>query len=359
MLKLPPTFILFLCLAQAAPLSVAAQTGSNQGSPSKEQAESIRLSAAIADLYKQGKYDEALPLAKQVIEIERGLGADRPGFAVALTSMGEIYFVKEKNSEAEAFFKQAAEIYEKNRTISANYSNVLERLGQISFIKKKYEDAVVPLERSLGIRERAFGAESSEAANTLHELANTYQMARQFEKAEPLYLRSIRIKEKVDGRTHPNTVAAMKNFACLQIRKRPYPPRKEEPKPDLTAVEMERESVVERARCWLYGFKQNCENKSYTPASPSAAILNGKAIYLAQPPYPRKAREERHTGLVYVAVVINEAGNVVESKALCGGYPELNAAAIAAARSSRFTPTRINDQPVQVTGLIVYNFIAQ
>jgi hypothetical protein len=41
------------------------------------------------------------------------------------------------------------------------------------------------------------------------------------------------------------------------------------------------------------------------------------------------------------------------------GPPELNDAAIGAARASRFTATKINGQPVQVTGVIIYNFIAQ
>lgn len=350
--------VLLLLLGHATLPDAAAHHERAQTTQSNAQAESIRLSAAVAELYKQGKYDEALPLAKQVVEIERGLGPGRPGFAIALSNLAELYFAKEKTSEAEVLFKQAAEIHEKNRTNLAEYSTVLERLAQISFLKKGYDSAAKLLERSLALREQVFGSESSRVAHTLHELANIYQVQRQFEKAEPFYLRSIRIKETVDGRTHPSTVAAMKNFACLQIRSRPYPPKKEEPKPDLTEEEREQKSLVERARCWLFGFRQNCENKSYTPKS-SQSILNGKAIFLAQPPYPRKAREERHTGVVYVAVVINEAGNVVEAKPVCGGYPELNEAAVAAARASRFTGTKVDDQPIQVTGLIVYNFIAQ
>ena len=39
-------------------------TNSQVTSQSPEQAESARLGATIVDLYKQGKFDEALPLAK-------------------------------------------------------------------------------------------------------------------------------------------------------------------------------------------------------------------------------------------------------------------------------------------------------
>jgi TonB family protein len=351
--------VLALLICHVALAATSAHQEPTQTTQSKDQAESVRLSAAVADLYNQGKYDEALPLAKQVVEIERGLGPGRPGFAIALSNLAELYFVKEKHGEAEVLFKQAAEIHEKNRTNLAEYSTVLERLGEINFVKKRYENAAILLERSLALREQVFGSESSQVAHTLHELANLYQVERKFEKAEPLYLRSIGLKEKVDGRTHPNTVAAMKNFACLQIKNKSFPPKPEEPKPDLTETEREQKSLLERARCWLYGFKQNCENESYNPLSPSAAILNGKAIRLAQPGYPAKAARERLSGLVFVAIVINEAGNVVEAKAVCGGYPELSQPAVAAARISRFTPTKVNDQPVQVTGLLIYNFVAQ
>jgi hypothetical protein len=37
----------------------------------------------------------------------------------------------------------------------------------------------------------------------------------------------------------------------------------------------------------------------------------------------------------------------------------LQAAAVAAARASKFTPTKLSGQPVKVNGVIIYNFVAQ
>ena len=41
------------------------------------------------------------------------------------------------------------------------------------------------------------------------------------------------------------------------------------------------------------------------------------------------------------------------------GHPLLRAAAIKAARDSKFTPTQLEGKPVTVIGVIVYNFVAQ
>ena len=59
-----------------------------------------------------------------------------------------------------------------------------------------------------------------------------------------------------------------------------------------------------------------------------------------------------------VQVLIDENGNVVAAHAT-SGHPLLQAAAVGAARSSKFTPTKLSGQPVKVNGVIIYNFVAQ
>ena len=96
-----------------------------------------------------------------------------------------------------------------------------------------------------------------------------------------------------------------------------------------------------------------------TPHAPvSGGVLNGKAIHLVQPPYPPIARSAHASGQVVVQVLIDENGNVVAAHAT-SGHPLLQAAAVNAARSSKFTPTKLSGQPVKVNGVIIYNFVAQ
>jgi protein TonB len=95
------------------------------------------------------------------------------------------------------------------------------------------------------------------------------------------------------------------------------------------------------------------------PRAPiSGGVLNGKAISLPKPAYPAIARAAHASGTVVVQVVIDENGSVISAHAV-SGHPLLTAVAVAAARSARFSPTKLSGQPVKVTGVITYNFVAQ
>jgi len=86
--------------------------------------------------------------------------------------------------------------------------------------------------------------------------------------------------------------------------------------------------------------------------------LNGKAISLPNPTYPVIARAAHAEGPVEVRITIDEDGNVVAAKAV-SGHPLLQAAAVSAAREAKFAPSRLEGEPVRVSGVIVYNFTAQ
>ena len=99
--------------------------------------------------------------------------------------------------------------------------------------------------------------------------------------------------------------------------------------------------------------------KPTPPRAPiSGGVLNGKAISLPKPPYPQIARAAHAAGTVVVQVLIDENGSVVSAHAV-SGHPLLQAVAVQAARQARFSPTKLSGQPVKVTGVIQYNFVAQ
>ncbi len=102
-------------------------------------------------------------------------------------------------------------------------------------------------------------------------------------------------------------------------------------------------------------------SQAQTPATPvkqiSGGVLNGKAVTLAKPAYPAAARAVDAAGTVNVKVTIDEEGNVVSAEAV-SGHPLLQTAAVQAAQQSTFKPTFLSGQAVKVTGVIVYNFLA-
>jgi TonB family protein len=104
--------------------------------------------------------------------------------------------------------------------------------------------------------------------------------------------------------------------------------------------------------------KQDEPNRSTTEpgrAPISGGVLNGKAISLPVPEYPAIAKQAKASGTVAVQVTIDENGSVISAHAV-SGHPLLQAAAVAAARQAKFSPTLLMGEPVKVTGVIVYNF---
>jgi periplasmic protein TonB len=94
------------------------------------------------------------------------------------------------------------------------------------------------------------------------------------------------------------------------------------------------------------------------PRTISKGPITGLALSLPKPLYPPLAKQARADGPVNVQVLIDETGKVVSAKAVSGN-PMLRAAAQQAAFGARFSPTRLGDQPVKVSGVITYNFLLQ
>lgn len=88
----------------------------------------------------------------------------------------------------------------------------------------------------------------------------------------------------------------------------------------------------------------------------NGGVLNGKARSIPAPAYPAAAKAVAAQGAVNVQIVIDEEGNVVSATAI-SGHPLLRAAAEEAARLAHFSPTKLNGEPVRVTGVVTYNFV--
>ena len=84
----------------------------------------------------------------------------------------------------------------------------------------------------------------------------------------------------------------------------------------------------------------------------SGGMLNAKAIYVPMPEVPPGDT----SGVVLVAIVVDEQGSVIEARAISGPQ-NLHAPAVIAARLARFSPTLLMGEPVRVSGTLSYNFV--
>ena len=99
---------------------------------------------------------------------------------------------------------------------------------------------------------------------------------------------------------------------------------------------------------------ENCDEKETIEGDVEA----GHALEVPKPAYPTIARAAHAAGQVQVQVLIDEEGKVIAAAAV-SGHPLLYGVSVAAAKQTRFSPTKFNGEPVKVTGVIAYNFIAQ
>ena len=101
-----PILILVVSLLVTAP---------HQQKQSPEMTEADELSVQVIALYKEGKYDAALPLAQRALELrEKAVGPDHLLTSDASANLAMIYLAKAKRKEAKPYFEKAISIREKD-----------------------------------------------------------------------------------------------------------------------------------------------------------------------------------------------------------------------------------------------------
>jgi TonB family protein len=286
------------------------RAASAQNSQSPDMTRAAELNGQVKKLFDDQKYKEALTLAVQEVDLlDRALPTDDARICVALNNLGSIYSALKKYDEAGTVFVRALSVCDASGKDPVTTGSVLEGLGSVRSFKHDYE------------------------------------------KSAPLLLRAIKLREQTLGPLHPKTVAAMKLYACVDLyaRERNHA-LKLDPSADPDYA------VRARSMCWLAGLMNDCADVNKVKAED---LVNEKALRLITPRYPPEARTARVNGSIFVAVLIDEYGNVVQAKPVCGGHTEFIRASIEAAMQSKFTPTTVSNKPVKMTGTISYHFYAQ
>jgi tetratricopeptide (TPR) repeat protein len=91
----------------------------------------------------------------------------------------------------------------------------LDGLAVLYYSQGRYTEAEPLYVRSLAIREEQLGANHPHTATSLNNLAGLYQAMGRYAEAEPLYGRSLAITEEKLGANHPHTATSLNNLAEL------------------------------------------------------------------------------------------------------------------------------------------------
>jgi len=108
------------------------------------------LNAKAATLYQQGRYSEAVNVAKEALKVaENTFGPDHPNVAASMNNLAELYRAQGKYAEAEPLYKRALKIWEKAlgpdhpdvATVLENLAGLYKEIGRKDKAKKFEERA--------------------------------------------------------------------------------------------------------------------------------------------------------------------------------------------------------------------------
>lgn len=347
---------LVFVVALAAP-SASAAPGAGQG----DDAEADRLNAEVIKLYREGKYDEALPAARRVLELrEREPGGGGLKLSFALTNLANILARKGLNREAEPLFTRALAEAGKGGAGETDFAADLQaQLGLLNVEAGRYREAESFLQRALDIREKLYGAADARLVASLLNLADVNFLRSQPQKAHALLGRALTILGGQPYVKDAATAKRLKNYYCPLMGAGASASR--ELAKELGSVVWRLEEP-ERAEKYDRGRKERAEREERGEAEPGGmkpvegGVLNGKAVSKPAPSYPAAAKNTGVSGTVVVQLLVDESGQVVRAEPLCG-HPVLAKASVEAALKARFTPTTLSGRPVKVSGVITYNFV--
>eukprot|EP00069_Balaena_mysticetus_P001216 bmy_15013T0 len=170
-----------------------------QQQASKQKLHDCLLNLFVSqNLYKRGHFAELLSYWQFV-------GKDKSAMAAEYFDSLKQY---EKNCEGEESMICLADLYE-------TLGRFLKDLGLLS-------QAVVPLQRSLEIRETALDPDHPRVAQSLHQLASVYVQWKKFGNAEQLYKQALEISENAYGADHPHIARELEALATLYQKQNKY-----------------------------------------------------------------------------------------------------------------------------------------
>jgi CHAT domain-containing protein/Flp pilus assembly protein TadD len=212
------TFVLIQRRAGSPPAALG------QSSSIWDTVDAAALNQQVTQLYNQGRYSEAIPLAQRALAIlEKARGPDHPDVANSLNNLARLYSAQGRYFDAELFHKRSLAILEK--AFGPDHPDVaasLNNLAEVYYAQGRYADAESLFKRSLAIKAKAFGPNHPDVALSLNNLAEVYHAQGRYVDAEPLFKRSLAIKEKAFGPDHPDVALLLNNLASLYVAQGRY-----------------------------------------------------------------------------------------------------------------------------------------
>lgn len=314
-----------------------------ESTTAQESTDVAKLELEVVKLYKAGKFEEAIPLAKQVLKIrEQQLPANDPLVADALGNLAMLYMARKKFDDAEVLLQRALTIYE--QTAGGNalvLAKTLDSLAHARLFKSDIREAEKYYMRALAAKEKALSPDHEEILYSLNNLVDFHVNNRDYGAATSMLQRIISIKEQKLGGSDTQVGRLLERMACLMYRNKDN---------------AEAEKVEARANHILYSALMTMPDTIELPHQ----VFSCKLINNPRPDFVSVARARRFSGTIKmdVAVETDEAGNVTKARFISGD-PAFKSVAEKAALGAKLRPTIVDGLGVKVGGVISHQFMTQ
>jgi tetratricopeptide (TPR) repeat protein len=136
--------------------------------------------------------------------------------ATLMRNAGLYLHERAQYTEAEVLYQRALAMREK--AWGQNHPDTADSLNKLAWLyhdQGKYAKSEPLSEHALEVSEKVFGPEHPETATSVNNLAALYHTQGRYEKAESLYKRALTIKERALGSEHADTAKSLNNLAAL------------------------------------------------------------------------------------------------------------------------------------------------
>jgi TonB family protein len=228
----------------------------------------------------------------------------------------------------------------------ARQSNTLTEADQLdaqvgTLFKQQQFDKAIPLaQRELMLRENALGPNHPAVADVSRNLAELFFAKKKYKEANAAYRRFLEIYESAYGADSPKLLEGLYRYVSILISQNQR----------VEALDVQKHAFriqngIDFDRLVIQ------KNKNVT----QSGLMAGLMTFADTPMFPQDAKRAGIYGSVLIKLTVDESGQVNSAEVL-SGHPLLKEVAELSARRSTYAPAFLEDKPVKVTGILMYNF---
>jgi tetratricopeptide (TPR) repeat protein len=205
--------------ADPPPSTMPAATPPRTGAQEAAVTEAKRLTEQLQDLYGQGRFAEAIPVAIRIAEQTRlGNGAQSAEFALSLNNLGAVYAAAGDYPRAVELCDRALQL---QRAVSGDRSTIYALgLHNLAALHSRMGDEAGALrlyQQVVNVDRVVLGDADPDFAQDLRRLADLYGRTRDYAHAEPLCREAVAVVRRSMGDRHPDYADVLWNLGAVTV----------------------------------------------------------------------------------------------------------------------------------------------